>query len=228
VIIPCIDLQGGLAVQLVRGRKRKLAIHDVYALLDRFRGYPLLHIIDLDAAMRRGSNGRLVRGLCRRAKKQGMMVRVGGGIRSVARAERIVAWGADQVIIGSVAFRRGRLNCAFLSRLAARIGRRRTVLALDAEAGNIVVRGWREKLRLRPEDVLGQCAGYASGVLCTYVDNEGTMRGTNLDWYRELRRHTRLPITAAGGIRSHAEVRALERMGMDAAVGMAMYAGKLR
>jgi phosphoribosylformimino-5-aminoimidazole carboxamide ribotide isomerase len=228
VIIPCIDLQGGLAVQLVRGRKRKLAIRDVYGLLDRFRGYPLLHIIDLDAAMRRGGNGRLVRELCRRAKKQGIKVRVGGGIRTVARAAQIVAWGADQVIIGSAAFRRGKLNRGFLGRLSARIGRRRTVLALDAEAGNIVVRGWREKLQLRPADVLVDCARYASGVLCTYVDNEGTMRGTNLDWYSELRRHTHLPITAAGGIRSHAEVRALERLGMDAAVGMAMYAGKLR
>src|ERR1700726_3763219 len=87
MIIPCIDLQGGRAVQLVHGRKRRLAVEDVLGLLDRFRQYPLLHVIDLDAAMRRGSNARLVRTLCRKAP---MRVRVGGGIRTTARAARLL------------------------------------------------------------------------------------------------------------------------------------------
>ena len=225
MIVPCIDLQGGKAVQLLRGRRRLLAVEDVLGLLERFRRYPLLHVIDLDAALGRGRNTRWVRALCRGAKSR---VRVGGGIRSVARAQQVLRWGAEKVIIGSAAFRRGRVHHAFLRRLAARVGRRRVMLALDAEGGRIVVRGWRARLRLRPEDVMPELEPYCSEFLCTYVDAEGTMRGTNLVWFRKLRRATRLPITAAGGIRSRREVRALARLGMKAAVGVALYRGRLR
>src|SRR6266852_2095050 len=202
MIIPCIDLQRGKAVQLVRGRRRLLEVDDVLSLLERFRGYPLLHVIDLDAALRRGCNGRLVRALCRSSKAR--------------------------VLVGSAAFRRGRVHHAFLRRLAARVGRRRIILALDTEGGRIVVRGWRVKLRLRAEEVMPQLERYCSGFLCTYVDAEGTMRGTNLAWFHKLRRTTRLPITAAGGIRSRREVRALKRLSMNAAVGVALYLGRLR
>ena len=225
MIIPCIDLQDGRAVQLVHGRKRRLAVEDVFGLLERFRSYPLLHVIDLDAAMGKGSNARLVAALCRRAP---MRVRVGGGIRTTARARRLLAAGAEKIIVGSAAFRNGRVNRRFLASLASRVGRRRIIVAVDTEGGHILVRGWQEKLRLRPADVFGQLSQYASEFLCTYVDNEGTMRGTSLAWFRQLRGATRLPITAAGGIRSRNEVRALERLGMNAAVGMALYLNKLR
>ena len=224
VIIPCIDLQDGRAVQLVRGRKLRLAVEDVFGLLERFRDYPLLHVIDLDAAMGRGSNAGLVGQLCRRAP---MRVRVGGGIRTAARAERILAAGAEKVIIGSAAFRNGGVNHAFLSRLVAHVGRRRMIVAVDTQGGRILVRGWQEKLRLTPEKVFPELESYASEFLCTYVDAEGTMRGTSLRWFRQLRNATRLPITAAGGIRSAREVRELERLGMNAAVGMALYLNRL-
>ena|SRR5712692_848296 len=227
MIVPCIDLQDGKAVQLVRGRRRRLVVEDVLGLLGRFRGYPVIHVIDLDAAMGRGRNTRWVRLLCREGARRGICVRVGGGIRSVARARQILGWGAEKVIIGSTAFRRGRIHEAFLRRLAARLGRRRILLALDTKHGRILVSGWREKLRLRPEEVMPALGKYCAGFLCTYVDAEGTMRGTSLSWFRRLRRSTRLPITAAGGIRSRHEVRALERLGMHAAVGMALYLGKL-
>src|SRR6266478_6805507 len=228
MMIPCIDLQSGRAVQLVHGRERRLAVDDVLGLLDRFGGYPLIHVIDLDAAMRKGSNATLVRQLCAAARKRKMRVRVGGGIRTVAHAAKIAGWGAEKVIVGSAAFRNGRVNGAFLKRLVSRIGRRRIVVALDTEGGHILVRGWREKLRLRPEEVIPELERYASEFLCTYVDSEGTMRGTNLQWFRRLRRATRLPITAAGGIRSSKEVRELERLGMNAAVGMALYLNQLK
>ena len=227
MLIPCIDLQDGRAVQLVHGRKRKLAVDDVLGLLDRFGRHPLIHVIDLDAAMRKGSNARLVRALCVEAKQRKVRVRVGGGIRTVARAARIAGWGAEKIIVGSAAFRSGRVNREFLDRLARKIGRRRVMIALDTEGGNILVRGWREKLRLRPEEVIPALEKYSSEFLCTYVDAEGTMRGTNLAWFRSLRRMTRRPITAAGGIRSRREIRALECMQMNAAVGMALYTGKL-
>jgi phosphoribosylformimino-5-aminoimidazole carboxamide ribotide isomerase len=227
MMIPCIDLQDGRAVQLVHGRERKLAVDDVFGLLDRFGRYPLIHVIDLDAAMRKGSNARLVRELCAAAKKRKMRVRVGGGIRTVAQAARIAGWGAEKIIVGSAAFKNGSVNGNFLKRLVGKIGRRRVMVALDTEGGKILVRGWQDKLRLRPEEVIPELEKYASEFLCTYVDAEGTMRGTNLEWFRALRRATRRPITAAGGIRSRAEIRALARIKMNAAVGMALYTGKL-
>ena len=227
MMIPCIDLQDGRAVQLVHGRERKLAVDDVFGLLDRFGRHPLIHVIDLDAAMRKGSNVKLVRGLCAAAKKRKVRVRVGGGIRTVAQAARIAGWGAEKIIVGSAAFKDGRVNGNFLRRLAAKIGRRRVMIALDTEGGKILVRGWQDKLRLRPDEVIPELEKYASEFLCTYVDAEGTMRGTNLEWFRALRRATRRPITAAGGIRSREEIRALARIKMNAAVGMALYTGKL-
>ncbi|MGH9796149.1 MAG: HisA/HisF-related TIM barrel protein [Candidatus Acidiferrales bacterium] len=224
MIVACIDLQKGKAVQLVRGRRRELAVADVFGLLERFRRYRALHVIDLDAAMGSGRNSRLVRDLCRRAR---VKVRVGGGIRSVTRAQQVLRWGADKVIIGSACFRRGNVNHEFLRRLVHRVGRKRIMVALDTERGRIVVRGWRRRLQLHPRDVMGEMERYCSEFLCTYVDREGTLRGTNLKWFRKLRQATRLPITAAGGIRSRREVRALARLGMNAAIGMALYRDRL-
>jgi phosphoribosylformimino-5-aminoimidazole carboxamide ribotide isomerase len=224
MIIPCIDLQNGKAVQLVRGRRRALAVEDVLGLLDRFRHYPILQVIDLDAALGKGGNARWIKLICRHAKKK---VRVGGGIRTVARAQKILSWGAEKIIVGSAAFRKGAVNRGFLAELARCVGRRRVIVALDTDRGRIVIRGWRERLQLRPSDVIPALEPFCSGFLSTFVDNEGTMKGTDLSWFRTLRRSTALPITAAGGIRSMREVRALERAGMDAAVGMAIYTGKL-
>jgi phosphoribosylformimino-5-aminoimidazole carboxamide ribotide isomerase len=224
MIIPCIDLQGGKVVQLVRGRKLALSVDDVLGLLERFRDYPILHVIDLDAAIGTGSNGRWIKLLCSRAK---MKIRVGGGIRSVARARKILSWGAEKIIVGSAAFRDGKIAHDFLQELRARLGRKNVILALDTDRGQIVVRGWRKRLKLRPAEVIPQLEPYCSGFLCTFVDNEGTMKGTDLAWFRKLRRITKKPITAAGGIRSLREVRALEKLGMHAAVGMALYLGKL-
>jgi phosphoribosylformimino-5-aminoimidazole carboxamide ribotide isomerase len=224
MIIPCIDLQGGKAVQLVQGKHRALAVDDVLGLLDRFRDYPILHVIDLDAAMRTGSNGPWIKRLCQQANRK---VRVGGGIRSAARAEKVLDWGAEKIIVGSAAFRDGKVDRDFLGSLAKSVGRKRLVVAIDTKGGRIMVRGWRERLKLRPEDVIPELEEFCSGFLATFVDNEGTMKGTDLRWFRKLRQSTRLPITAAGGIRTMREVNALEKIGMDAAVGMAIYTGKL-
>ena len=131
------------------------------------------------------------------------------------------------MIIGSAAFQGGAVNDAFLSRMARAVGKRRIIVAVDTDGGRILVRGWQEKLGLTPEEVFPELERYASEFLCTYVDAEGTMRGTNLRWFRKLRQTTRLPITAAGGIRSVREVRQLEKLGMNAAVGMALYLEKL-
>jgi len=229
VLIPCIDLQGGKAVQLVHGRKRELAVADVFGLLERFKNYPWLHVIDLDAAMRKGDNNALVEELCKRAKTEYQMkVRVGGGIRTVARASRLIKLGAEQVIVGSAAFKEGIIDSRFLRGLAVKVARKRIIIALDTWQGRIMVQGWRKSLSLRPQDVMRALMPFCAAFLCTDVDREGTMSGANLKWFNALRNATRHPIIAAGGIKTRREILALEKLGMDAAVGMAVYKNKLR
>jgi phosphoribosylformimino-5-aminoimidazole carboxamide ribotide isomerase len=228
VLIPCIDLQDGKAVQLVHGRKRELAITDVMSLLLKFKKHKWLHVIDLDAAMSKGNNSELARKLCREAASRfGMKVRVGGGIRTVRRAQEITKWGAHQIIIGSVAFKNGKINAPFLRRLRKRVGRSAIVVALDTAKGHIVIKGWRERLQIHAEQVMERLSPFCSAFLCTDVDREGTMSGVNLDWFERLRMATSHPIIAAGGIKARREIVALARMGIDAAVGMALYKDRL-
>jgi phosphoribosylformimino-5-aminoimidazole carboxamide ribonucleotide (ProFAR) isomerase len=229
VLIPCIDLQGGEAVQLVHGRRRELTVHDVFKQLAAFKGYEWLHIIDLDAATGDGENEELARELCEAARrKYGMRVRVGGGIRTVARARKIAAWKPNQIIVGSAAFKDGKIDTRFLGALAAAVGVKHVVIALDTADSRITISGWRRKLKLSAEDVMPQLEPYCSAFLCTDVDREGTMSGANLAWFRQLRGATKHLIIAAGGIRTRREIAALGRLGMDAAVGMAMYKNRLR
>jgi phosphoribosylformimino-5-aminoimidazole carboxamide ribotide isomerase len=229
MLIPCIDLQDGQAVQLVHGRKRELAVADVLGLLERFGHYTWLHVIDLDAAMRKGQNNRLVQQLCREARRNfKLKLRVGGGIRTVRRAEALLGLGVEQIIIGSAAFREERPNLSFLKRLADSVGKKHILIALDTAKGRIVIQGWHKALSRAPAEVMSALDPYCAGFLCTDVDREGTMRGVNLAWFRQLRRSTRLPIVAAGGISTTRELRALQKIGMDAAVGMALYKNRIR
>jgi len=229
VLIPCIDLQQGQAVQLVHGRRRELAVADVLGLLDRFSGYQWLHVIDLDAAMRKGQNNRLVRELATEARRRfRMKVRVGGGIRTVARAKALARLGVTQIIVGSAAFKNGRPNLPFLQRLAATISKKQIVIALDTAKGRVVTHGWRTKLSIEPSEVFTSFTPFCAGFLCTDVDREGTMTGVNLRWFRSLRAVTKHPIIAAGGISADHEIRALQEIGMDAAVGMALYKNRVR
>jgi phosphoribosylformimino-5-aminoimidazole carboxamide ribotide isomerase len=229
VLIPCIDLQGGQAVQLVHGRRRELAVSDVFGLLEKFGHHKWLHVIDLDAAMGKGHNRRLVSELCVRAKREhGMKVRIGGGIRNVSAAETLIRLGVAQIIIGSAAFRAGRPNLSFLKKLRDQVKKKQVLIALDTAKGKIVVHGWRTSLRISPREVMAALEPYCGGFLCTDVDREGTMSGVNLEWFRDLRAATKLPIIAAGGISSRREIRALEKIGLDAAVGMALYKNRVR
>ena len=228
MLVPCIDLQSGQAVQLVHGRKRELAVDDVFGLLEKFQSHRWLHIIDLDAAIGTGDNNALAKKLCGQARdRYNFKVRVGGGIRTVARAEQIVAWGADQIIIGSAAFRDGKINTRFLRALIKKVPRKKIVIALDTARGHITIHGWRRKLTLRSEQVMPHLESFCSAFLCTDVDREGTMSGANLQWFRQLRGATAHPIIAAGGIKSLREISALSKLNMDAAVGMSLYKNRL-
>ena len=222
MIFPCIDLMDGKVVQLVQGREKALEGDSPLEMLRRFSAFPEIQVIDLNAAMGTGSNGELVRLVAAQAR-----VRVGGGVRSVDRAEALIGQGAHKVIVGTAAFSAEGINEPFLADLAAAIGSERVVIALDSKEGRIVVKGWREATRLTAEDVLGALEPYCSGFLCTYVDKEGMMQGTDLDWFHRLRAATSLEITAAGGITTLEEVRALLSIDVHTALGMAIYTGRL-
>jgi phosphoribosylformimino-5-aminoimidazole carboxamide ribotide isomerase len=222
MIFPCIDLMGGKVVQLVQGREKALEADSPEEMLRRFAGFPEIQVIDLDAAMGSGLNDGLVRQLAARAA-----IRAGGGVRTVERARTLVEQGARKVIVGTAAFTPAGANHAFLAELNAAVGRERVVVALDSKNGSIVIKGWTESTGLTAESVLRSLEPYCSGFLCTYVDKEGMMQGTNLDWFRCLRAATSLELTAAGGITTLDEVRALLDAGVHAALGMAIYTGRL-
>lgn len=222
VIIPCIDLMDGKVVQLVQGREKVLEGDAPLAMLERFAAFPEIQVIDLDAAIGRGSNDELVRLLAGRA-----VTRVGGGVRSVERARQLVEHGAHRVIVGTAAYNADGPNAPLLEAMCDAIGRERLIVALDSKGGRIVVKGWRESTDLLAEDVVRQLEPYCGGCLCTYVDKEGMLQGTDLAWFGRLRAATSLRLTAAGGITTLQDVRALLAMDVEAALGMAIYTGRL-
>lgn len=222
MIIPCIDLMGGKVVQLVQGREKALEGEHPHVMLERFRGFPVIQVIDLDAAMEQGENNAIVEDLAERAR-----IRVGGGVRTVERAETLAGLGADRIIVGTAAFSGDGIREEFLSELAARVGIDRITIAVDSKDGRIVVRGWKQSTQLQAAEVLRQLEPYCSGFLCTYVDKEGMMQGTDLGWFQQLRDATTKEITAAGGITTLEEVRSLLAMDVHAALGMAVYTGRL-
>lgn len=229
MLIPCIDLQGGQAVQLVHGRKRELAVEDVPAQLHKFRHHKWLHIVDLDAAMNKSDNNLLVKELCKRARDTyKMQVRVGGGIRTVARAAALAKLGATQVIIGSAVFSGNKINLRFLRALRRAVPPDKIVIALDTYKGQITTQGWRKSVARKPAEVMQILEQFCAAFLCTDVDREGTLSGANLKYFASLRAATTHPIIAAGGIKTRREISALAKLQMDAAVGMALYKNLLR
>lgn len=222
MILPCIDLMEGKVVQLVQGRDKALEGPAPEEMLRQFAAFPEIQVIDLDSAMGRGSNDELVRMLASKA-----VTRVGGGVRTAERAHALVGQGARKVIVGTSAFTSSGINEPFLASVRDAIGRERLLVAVDSKDGRIVIKGWRESTNLAAEDVLRSLEPYCSGFLCTYVDKEGMLQGTNLEWFRRLRAATGLELTAAGGITTLEEVRELLGMNIHAALGMAIYTGRL-
>jgi phosphoribosylformimino-5-aminoimidazole carboxamide ribonucleotide (ProFAR) isomerase len=219
MIVPCIDLMGRKVVQLVQGKEKFLELPEPLAVLEKFAAYPEIQVIDLDAAMGKAqSNSEVVRELCHRKP-----CRVGGGVRSASRAQEVVAEGALRVIVGSTAFTSSGVNLEFLRELSAAVPREKLMIAVDSYGDHVAIRGWRETLPISPAQALPLLEPYCSGFLCTYIDAEGRLRGTNVAWFRKLREATKLPITAAGGITTDAEIAALGQLGMDAALGMSIY-----
>jgi phosphoribosylformimino-5-aminoimidazole carboxamide ribotide isomerase len=222
MLIPSIDLMGGKIVQLVQGKKKALEFDDFDIWVDRFSKYPLVQLIDLDAAIGAGSNVGRVRELARRLPCQ-----VGGGIRSVEAAQAALAAGAQRVILGSALFKEDRLDPDFAERLAGIIGANRLVFALDAIGGRVAIRGWRKVTGVTPLEMVRALEPWCDGFLYTHVDTEGSLQGFPLDVIRPLRQATVRQLIAAGGISTQQEIDDLHALGVDAVVGMAIYRGIL-
>ena len=223
MIIPCIDLMDGKVVQLIQGKEKALEGDTPDEMLRKFAAFPEIQVIDLDAALGRGSNDELVRMLASKAT-----CRVGGGVRTVERAVALVEQGAHRVIVGTSAFGRDGINEPLLTAIRDAVGRERLTIALDSKGGRIVVKGWQEATEFTAEDVLRSLEPYCASFLCTYVDKEGMMQGTDLAWFARLRAATSHGITAAGGVTTLEDVKALLAMDIDAALGMAIYTGRIR
>lgn len=218
MILPCIDLMGGKVVQLRQGREMALEADPPLVMLKRFAGFSQIQVIDLDAALDQGSNDAIVQELAARA-----VLLVGGGIRTVERALDLLDSGVYRVILGTAVFTPEGINRPLLAALPPD----RVIVALDSKGGKIVTKGWREATRFSAEEMIARLEPYCAGFLCTYVDKEGMLQGTDLDWFGRLRAATRHEITAAGGITTMEEIQALSEMGIHAALGMAVYTGRL-
>lgn len=220
MLIPSIDLMGGKIVQLVQGKKKALEFDDFEEWIARFTKYPLVQLIDLDAAMGQGSNAAQLAEIARRLPCQ-----VGGGIRSIETARSILEAGALRVIVGSALFSDGTLDCAFAERLAGAVGSNRLIFALDAIGGRVTTHGWRKVSDVRPIDMIESLDRWCTAFLYTHVDTEGLLQGFPQEVIAPLRAATKRQLIAAGGIRSQLEIDALHAMGVDAVVGMAIYRG---
>jgi len=223
VLIPSIDLMGGKIVQLVQGDKKALEFYNFEEWIARFTSFPLIQLIDLDAAMGRDSNSSLIEFFVKRLPCQ-----VGGGIRSVDGARRMLAAGARRVILGSSLIRNGAIDVTFAGQLAAEFGPERLVFAIDARSGKVAIRGWREITSFSPLQMVKALSHFCCAFLYTHIDTEGLMAGLPLEPVRELRAATTLQLIAAGGITTHDEIELLHQIGVDAVVGMALYSGRMR
>jgi len=239
MLIPSIDLMGGRVVQLVHGEDLALGFDDLEYWIDRFSDYPLVQLIDLDAAKRQGDNRRLIETIVHRLPCQ-----VGGGIRSSAEAQILLDMGAQRVIFGSSLFN-GRVasdsidreksaavtnlvRTQFAEELAFSLGVEQLVFSVDTKDSKVAVRGWREKIELRPQDAMQQLEPFCGAFLYTHVDTEGTLSGFPMEIARNLRRQTRRQLIVAGGIRAQSEIDELDAENIDAVAGMAIYTGLMK
>jgi phosphoribosylformimino-5-aminoimidazole carboxamide ribotide isomerase len=232
MLIPSIDLMGGRIVQLEQGKELKLVFDDFEPWIQRFSSYPIVQLIDLDAAMRQGSNRALIEQIAQRLPCQ-----VGGGIGSVERAKEMLAAGARRVIIGSALFNAEEavdegdtqklVRRNFAQELAAAVGAERLVFSVDTREGRIAIKGWKQQVDLTPETAMAALEPYCAAFLYTHIDREGTMQGFPPEVARRLRAVTNRQLIVAGGIREQAEIDALSAMRVDAVAGMAIYLGRL-
>jgi len=223
VLIPSIDLMAGKIVQLVQGERKALEFDNFSEWIERFRNFPMVQVIDLDAAMDNGNNQKFVAGLC-----AALPCQVGGGLRTIERAREVLAWGAQKVIIGSSLFPPNGIDLDFAKELAMEFGSERLIFSVDSRGGYVAIKGWKHNTGLRPADAMRQLAPFCSAFLYTNIDTEGLMQGFPFAVLDELRRATERKLIVAGGVTSSEEVERLDALGVDAVVGMAIYTGTMK
>ena len=223
MLIPSIDLMGGKIVQLVQGDRKALEFDNFDYWIERFLTYPVVQLIDLDAAMGKGSNEPLVERVCVRLPCQ-----VGGGIRSIEAVQRVFRAGAKKAIIGSSLLKDGAVNLEAARQFAHTAAPERLIFAVDSRGGKVSIHGWKQETNLTPEQMMRETEAYCAGFLYTHIDHEGLMKGFPLEVIPRLRAATKRKLIVAGGIRNMQEVDELDRLGVDAVVGMALYTGALQ
>ena len=213
MIIPSIDLMGGQAVQLIGGEHKAIEAGDPRPIAQRFALSGEIAVIDLDAALGQGNNEALIQELVTR-----WPCRVGGGIRDLDAAVRWLDAGARKVIIGTAA----------TPDLLSQLPRGRVIAALDARDGEVVVEGWRTGTGRTVLEGIEALRPHVGGFLVTFVEREGRMQGIDLEQVRAVAEAAGdAQVTAAGGVTTAEEIAALDRLGADAQVGMALYSGRL-
>jgi phosphoribosylformimino-5-aminoimidazole carboxamide ribotide isomerase len=222
MLIPSIDLMGGKIVQLVQGEKKALEFDNFDYWIERFSQYPLVQVIDLDAARGVGNNRLLVNRIVQRLNCQ-----VGGGIRSIETAQEGLKAGARKVILGSALLEDGKINSQFASALASTLGTAALVFALDSRGGRVAIDGWRKETALTAFDMIRALEPFCDTFLYTHIDTEGLMGGIPMETVRAIRQSTLRRLVAAGGITTQREIDDLDALGVDAVVGMALYSGRI-
>jgi len=223
MLIPSIDLQNGAVVQLVQGERLAIRDDDIFKWVRKFERFPKVQVIDLDAAMGRGDNLAIVRQIA-----PALSCRVGGGIRTVERANDVLAAGAKKIIASSSLFKDGKPDLAFAKQLADAVGPGQVIGAVDSKGGQVVIHGWKTPLPISAVNAVRALEPYCAEFLYTHVDAEGLMGGTNRAAILAVRDATTRRVTAAGGITTQEEIDDLDAHGVDSVVGMAIYTGKLQ
>ena len=222
MLIPSIDLMNGNVVQLQQGERLAISSGDLDGWIAKFSGFPVVQLIDLDAAMGKGDNRALVEKVCRALPCQ-----VGGGVRTADRARELVAMGARRVIVGSSLFDATGVKLDRAAEMRDAVGLEQVIAAVDSRGGKVVIHGWKTPLSITPVDAIRALEPFAGAFLYTHVDTEGMLTGLNLDIVKTVAAASTRKLIAAGGIRSMDEVDALDALGIDAVVGMAIYTGKI-
>ncbi len=212
MIIPSIDLMNGKAVQLKQGVEKVLEREDVIELAKYYGRFGELAVIDLDAAVGNGNNEELISKICKVAS-----CRVGGGIRDIVKAKKMLALGAKKIIIGTAAHE------DFLSKLP----KDRVLVAIDSRDGIVTTHGWTRTTNATPEDFVRRFNNYCSGFLYTIVEKEGMLGGTDIEAIKKIRSATTKELVAAGGISSVDEIVSLQKMNVSTQLGMCIYTGKV-
>ena len=223
MLIPAIDLMEDKIVQLVQGSRKVLEFTDFNYWIERFSAFPIVQLIDLDAAMNRGSNRTRIEQIAQRLPCQ-----VGGGIRDVKIASELIAVGVKKVIIGSALFQEGKINSALAQQLAEQLGQEKLLFAIDSRENKVVVHGWKQATPYTAEEAIRVLEPWCGGFLYTHVDTEGLMAGIPMEPIRRLRRATQRHLIVAGGVTTQQEIDELDAMEIDAVAGMAVYTGKLQ